>query len=558
MKKLSLFLRTLLVALIATFVLGCGGGGGAKFVGGLNVFVTDDMSTGYDHIWVVLKKIEVQDDTGAFFTVYQNTSGEVIDLVSLNDGSPLFRYMSTHALPIGSYTGARVTMDTDLSVVVSGDTTATACVFDATFDAGSGNSAVSYSFSTPMSYLGADGVAIDFDLPNWERVGTTVTPAIVEGDDTNASDPNRNEEEDYQGTVSGLDGTAPSQSFTMTGAEGTFHVTTDANTFIYRENASGSPALANNLRVEVTGVFVVADGAILARSVKIEDSNSSDTDDKQVSGATENVDDVAQTFDVSADEIEGFVPSALVVHVQTSTSTRFMTEGGLPMTQGEFYVLIGGGSQQVEVEGTYDSGSNTMTAAKVRLHPEDGDENEVEAYGTVASFNSGTKTIVLTVQSWMGFASSNGASLSVVTDGSTEFEDENGDGLNETDFYAALVNGAAVEVEGVFDGTSLLASEVHIEALDGTPEPEAKGYVTAFDETGDTITVTLIEWRGFTSSFGTSVTIDTSSASEFEDINGATLTKAQFYAGLEVGTVVKAEGTYSAGTVTASKAELDD
>lgn len=552
---LLLFIATA-VGLIASLV-GCGGGGVAS-IGGLNVFLTDSMATGYDHIWVTVKKIEVQDDIGTFYTLMESTDGEVVDLTNLTDGSARFLFVGTEALPLGLYTAVRVTLSTNLTVLLTGDSTGLDCVFDPSIDAGGGLSQISFDLTTPISFLGSDDLAIDFDLPNWNRSANVVTPVLAQGDTSTIDDPARHESEDYHGTISSLSGIIPIQTLTLTGIDGTFAVETDANTVVYNEDASANPALANGKRVEVTGIFIAFDGRILASSIKIEDDDITDADDDKVKGVTTNVSAILHTFDVTPEEADGFVPPDAVVHIQTSVDTKFFGPGLVPVTQEVWYDILLAGAVEVEVEGVYNATENVLVAAKVKLHHEDGDDHEATAYGFVTSINSGAGSFAMTLDTWFGFSSSNGTSLSIVTGLDTAFEDEDGNLLTSEAFFVMLVNGAFMEVEGVIDGGVLHASEVKIEALDGSAEPQARGYVSAFNEGADTITLSLVEWHGFTSSFGESITISTASASEFRNLGGDSVTKAAFFALLESGVVVKAKGTFSVDTLTASRVEIND
>jgi hypothetical protein len=407
-----------------------------------------------------------------------------------------------------------------------------------------------------VALSGNDSIVVDFHLPDWNRVGDVVTPSLVRGDDSTLDDPSRHESEDYDGTLGSLSGTAPDQTFTLTRTNGAFQVMTDTDTIVYRENSSGDPALANGQRVEVRGTFDTTSNSLLATVIKIEDGT--DDDDDKVEGPTSNLDSNALTVDVSVREAEGFMPSDPFVHVQFSTSTRFFTKAGAPLTLSEMLVFLETGIA-VEAEGTYSAGTNTLTAAKIKLHPEDGDEHEAEAKGATSNESFLAGTFDLTLSTWFGFSGSVGDLIHVTTSGSTTFFNDSEDEITALEFYTAIQAGAFAEVEGVFDSGTIIADKAKLEDEGGGGgEPEAKGYVTSFNAIAGTVTIDLIEWFGFSGSFGASQVIQTNGSTEFLDADNNTMTQAEFFAGLSAGMVIDAKGSYAGGVLTATRARYDD
>lgn len=554
--KLRLTVTALLAASLLALVAGCGGGGGGGALGGLNVFITDDLSTGYDQIWVTVHQVEVQDTNGGFRTVFTSAEGVPVNLTSLNDGAPKFMFLGNKGVPSGDYTGVRVTMARALTLVPTGSATGDACTFDASLNFGTDQSRASFSFASNLALSGNSSVVVDFDLPNWQRSGNTVTPALKLGDTATLSNLSRHEFEDYHGTVGSLSGTAPDQTFTLQRATGSFQVVTDTNTVIYEEDASGSPALANGQRVEVRGKFDTTSNSLIASAIKIEDAN--DNDEDKVVGGTSNLDTVALTVDVAAQRVEGFLPSDPIVHVQFSAGTRFFTKSGAPLTLSEMLGFLATGIE-VEAEGVYDANTNVLTAAKLKLHPEDGDDHEAEAKGAASNVNAIAGTFDLTLASWFGFSATAGQVIPVTTSGTTTYLNDNGDSISAADFFTAIQSGFFVEVEGRYENGTLVADKAKLEDEGGgAGQPEAKGYVASFDAGAGTVTVNLIEWFGFNGSFGSPQVIQTSGSTEFEDADGEPMTQAAFFAGLSNGTVIDAKGSYSGGVLNATRARYKD
>src|SRR5437762_31947 len=95
-------------------LVGCGGGsGGSATTGGnvpgnarVGIFVTDDLTADYDHVWVTIKKVELQ-GAGGSVTVYDDAAGRTVDLRALNDaGTQKFALLGEASIPAGTYASA--------------------------------------------------------------------------------------------------------------------------------------------------------------------------------------------------------------------------------------------------------------------------------------------------------------------------------------------------------------------------------------------------------------------------------------------------------------------
>ncbi|MCH7904812.1 MAG: DUF4382 domain-containing protein [Armatimonadetes bacterium] len=564
MQRLSRFriFAALTAILSIVFVLaGCGGGGGSLGAAGLNVFLTDDFSDDFDQVWVTVYQVEITDGAGGNTSVFTSADGVVVDLANLSDGAARFLYVGTGPLAADEYIAMRVTLGRDLTLVPTGLTSGEACTFDPAFDFGADQTRISFMFGGPFAFPVDETIVIDFDLSQWTKNLTVVTPVLTEGSTTGLDDQSRHEEDDYHGTVVGLSGTASSLTFTLNRPEGgSFSVVTDTDTVVYNEDGSASPTLANGQRVEVTGTFSPVNERILAISIKIEDGDLGDDDDFEVEGTTQDFVEANLAFDVLIREAEGFVPTEGIVHVEISQSTRFSTKSGISMTLGEMVALLNGGPLEVEVEGTYDEPSNTITATKMKLHFQGGGEHEAEARGTASNIDTDLGTFVLALQEWSGFSSSQGSGINVTTDGFTTFEGPDGEDWTSTQFFAEVENGGIVKVHGEFLDGTIMADRVKLRSADGSGDnhDDAEGYATAWNEALGTVTIDLTEWFGFEGTFGAEVVIQATGSTVYRALNGDTITKAAFFAALTTGAVVDAEGTYLEGVLTADKIRLED
>jgi hypothetical protein len=440
-------------------VIGCGGGGAGSGTAGRGpVFITDNLDD-HDHVWITLKKVVLTNASGDV-VVFDDSVGKTIDLRSLRDASGE-RYSFLASAPSGTYTGMKVTVDKTVVLYTSGSTTGVSREF-----AGNNGSTalLTIAFSTPKTIGNGNGFALDFDLSNWNDDGTFITgnPFLGEGQGNGLGDPSRHEREDFTGTLQNLSGTPPNQTFNLVRGTHSIAVITTDQTVVFNSNGLPSPVLANGKRVEVRGSFSVAQNALIATSVKIED-NIGEEDEDEVEGSASSIDANAGTFVVTVHEAHHFIPTMADINVVTNGSTVFFSHGGITLTKAEFFAALVNG-QEVEVEGSYDPNTNTLTAIKAKLEDGEGEggNHEVEVTGPTSAVNAQLGTFDVTAQEWEGVNLGNNHLVHVVTNGSTEFEHGN---MTAQQFFSALVGGQRVEVEGIFDANTrtLTATEAKLE-----------------------------------------------------------------------------------------------
>src|SRR5205807_2406879 len=86
-------IRVSFLLALPAFVVGCGGsgsssgnGGGSASTGGSSravpvaLFATDSPREDFDHVWITINKIDLVDQSGGVQTVYDDPTGETIDL----------------------------------------------------------------------------------------------------------------------------------------------------------------------------------------------------------------------------------------------------------------------------------------------------------------------------------------------------------------------------------------------------------------------------------------------------------------------------------------------
>lgn len=379
-------LTAMCVLLGAMSLAGCGGGGSGSSSTGTRkvaVLATDSFREDYDQVWATIYKVELlPEGGGAPVVVFDDPTGRQIDLKTLRDATGArFAFLGDASVPAGNYTGVRFALGSEMRLVEHGKTVVKPMPLSSTLPLDSaGHPQVTVNFPAPRA-LGSSGdpVVIDFDLANFILKDGKLTPSVVEGDRSGLSDPSRHEHEDYKGAVSELSGSAPTQTFVLNRGRGmSVTVATTAATAIY-----GSGSLDNGKVVEVTGRYNPTTDRLVATKIEVkgagEDSNESEgSHAPEVKGSVGSVSATAGTFSVTLRKAKGFAPNVTTINVITSPTTVFRTDGGRTKTSVEFFALLTGAAK-VEVEGTYDATSNTLTATKAKVENESNDggwENE--------------------------------------------------------------------------------------------------------------------------------------------------------------------------------------
>ncbi len=436
-------LNQLFIGILALVAVGCGGGGGgATSIGGggtatLSVYASDSLNTDYRQVWVKLHRISVGDRT-----VFSSIPGKVLDLKSLRDaGGARFAFLDDSTLPAGRHDDVKVELDKELTLVPVGSTTGQVRQFSDAYDlvGTPGRSQLKIAGPNTLA-VGRQALVVDFDLANWNLDATGRVVALVKrGDDRGIDDRGRHEHEDYGGSVSGLSGTAPNQTFTLSRTGMSLAVRTDASTRVFNESGAANPRLSNGLRVEVMGTFVA--GVLLAASVKVEDEAGEAP--HHLKGAITAASAGAGTFEVTVTRARGFVPDRSSYQVATTGATRYLSDAGVPMTKADFFAAATVGTA-LEAEGTVSGG--TLTAVKVKLENE---QNEAEIKGSVTSVNTGASELTISAQSWFGVSLSAGASVRLTTSAATTYRLGNAT-VTKPQFFAGMSVGRIVEAKGSY------------------------------------------------------------------------------------------------------------
>ena len=470
---------------------GCGGGGGgssplssapppsqtASAVVG--VFATDSFSEAYDHVWVTIHQVEVESSNGTAQTVFDDAQGKTIDLKTLRDATgQRFALLGAGKIDASTATGIKVTIDNSVLLFPAGASSGQATpVDDAVAHDGQGHAVLSFPLTAPRSLgSGHDDLVVDFDLADFTVSGGKVRPVVKEGAKAGLDDPSRHEREEYKGVLSQLSGASPAFTFTLTREGSTISVVTDAQTTFFNADGTPNPKLAEGQTVAVRGLFDVPAQRLTASEVKIRPAGG-EQEPAEVEGVPGAVNAGAGTFTLTAHQVERLVPMQTTVNIVTGSSTVFRAKGGITLTAADFFAGLAT-AQAVEVEGTYDAASNTLTATRAKLENEaegghgggagggagggdhGGAASGVEAEGNATAIDASANTFLLASPSeWEGFVPASGG-VSVVTTASTVYGDGAGGALTAPQFFAGLAASPQVKVRGTLAGATVTASEL--------------------------------------------------------------------------------------------------
>lgn len=357
---------------------GCGGGGSSSRAR-VAAYASDDFSDDYSQVWATILKVELIDAQGNSAVLFDDAAGNLVDLASLHDATgPRYSFLGTGSIPTGNYVKSRVTFKPTLSLLPKNGTTLQTVEVHANVARDSaGNAVVTHNLEAERHFAeGDDDLVVDFDLARFNLSGGKLIPTLVEGSRSGLRDKSRHESDDWEGTVSGLSGTFPSQTFTIARGSTTLAVVTSDATVVYSKGTAAGAMLANGQKVEVRGVFDAAARTISATSVKIEDSSSGSSDSDEVKGAPSDIDAANAKFKVTIEKAEGFVPDRAVVSVSMGANAIYRGERGAVLTASDFFNKLSS-EPYVEVEGLYDPATGILTATRAKLeHGRPGHEHE--------------------------------------------------------------------------------------------------------------------------------------------------------------------------------------
>ncbi len=566
LRKLTLTLSGTILSSLLIGLVGCGGGSGSTVgLGGsssTSLFVTDNLSTTYDSVWITAYQVDLTTATGST-TIFSDPVGYSVNVRALNDGQARYMFLSSMKTPAGSYTGAKITLSKTIQLYLTGATTATTAQFPDSYNgAVAGQSLISISFPTPESVSGTGKIALDFDLANWNLISGKVVPVIKRGDKAGIDDPTRHDANFYRGTISALTGTAPTQTFTLTSEmAATVNVTTNDKTVLVDESGSATPTLTNGQALDVKGKFDSTTNTLVAEGIHIKDPNA--TMKARLEGLVTAQDAVAGTVTVNAALCGGFAPTTKSVTVQVSDATQFFDGNGKVVLKPDFFAALtaAGATAQIDAQGTYVPTTSILTATKVKIDADSHTSPSIEVEGLTSKVDATAKTFSVLLHEWHGWSFQPGFVLPVVTNGATLYFDHSETPMTSDAFWAAVANGLSVDAKGQIAGGVLTATKVGLRGSDGHggDGSEARGTVSVPNLAAGTFSLKVFDASGFTIVNGTTIPVQTTATTKYFGHDHNVITKAQFFAGRPMGeTHAEISGTWDGTTFTMVGGSLRD
>lgn len=258
--------------------------------------------------------------------------------------------------------------------------------------------------------------------------------------------------------------------------------------------------------------------------------------------------------------IEGEI-SELAGTVPTQTFTLLPKDGDdrkVPVTTNDKTVVVAASNsdsptlangQKVEVVGSFDTTTKTFVAQLIRIRP----ATVVAEQGARGVISDATATtgFKLSVREAFGFVPAE-RKINVTTTADTMFYDNSGAALTADDFYkqVAATTEPSAKIVGTYDKASntFAATRVIFDKPEAPRNVSVVGKVTEiFPSTG--FRINLLEWEGFAGSASISAKVNVKDTTQYQDIDGSSLTKDQFFAAIAVGKVAAAKGQLASGGV---------
>jgi len=447
----------LLASIVGSLLLtGCGGGGSAAGGGGggnMSLFAVDDMNTGYDHVWVTIDKVDLV-GAGSTTNVFDATAsgGKVVDLRTLHDGNGArFLLLGGCNTPAGSYTGINITLAPSVTVVPTGASTGVA----ATFSGATGPTFVMSLTFPAQNISSTNKVVVDFNLANWTLSGTTVSAPnnayLALGSTTGITDPTRHEPSDYDGAVSGVTGSAPTQTFTLTDGSHSMNVATSASTVLTNSDGSSNPALDNGEKVDVVGTYDTTNNVLNATNIRIH-IGSDRSHAPMAHGLVTAFDPVANTITVAVHDCDEFQPTSTSLTINVDANTLFFGPTGVTDTHDQFFAALVANTSKVYAIGNLNG--STFTATKIEIQG-DGSGHELAVHGPASNVNATAFTFDVTASQSEGDDEVGSTTvLHVVTNSNTKFVNS-GQLVDQPTFFNSLSTQSNVMVRGSLDKSTM-------------------------------------------------------------------------------------------------------
>ncbi len=433
----------LILTPIALALAACGGGGGGSDTtstsgsGTVSLVVTDNLTLDYAEVWVTVEKITATDNQGNTVTLYQDTTGQAINLSQLANIGAL---IDAQTIPAATYTQFNITLANNISLVAAVGGAQTNATFDQT-----GNASVVFNVNGSLVVAANQptSLVLDFDLARFTYNATTntVDPTIVQ-----TTAPLNQTVATMQGTIQAV---ANANQLTLTPATGGAAITvklhaqaTVVNTI---NNTLGTDftGLQAGQSVIISGIYDAATLTLTARHV-LHGSSQGINARHEVEGIVVSFDGANMTLNV---EEASFIPGSNVIGI-ANTANAFYSAGSVAM------IAVG---QQIEYKGNWDGTTFTAVFGEIDGAPRNGGsyvDDYAEIEGNISVINGDTVSLLV----------SSSEHVNGINQGDTVTIDVSSAWFKEGN-RACLTSGAQIEAKGgMTDATSMMATTVEFDA----------------------------------------------------------------------------------------------
>ena len=176
-------------------------------------------------------------------------------------------------------------------------------------------------------------------------------------------------------------------------------------------------------------------------------------------GTSSNPDNQAGTFDYLVSQVSGLdLSHSTPVHLTVTANTIFKDAGGNTINLDQFFLVLGGGTQNLNISGVATLPAGTLAISEVDVQA----AAQPDAIGATSAPNADGGTFVLTISEHHGFNPADGPMNVVLTD-SSALKGPQGISINKAQFYSYLSERSrTTKVTGTYSDGTFTASKVEL------------------------------------------------------------------------------------------------
>jgi len=295
-------------------------------------------------------------------TVFKDSGGRLIDLKALSNlEKPGFAFFGAAPQTITQALRIQILLDKNVSVEVGGKSKQLQIVDSQNFEKKYARVLVNLKPQPAIQSL-----VIGFNTDKLETdKGGRLSVKGGEGDSAGLEDPARQIAVPIEGTIAGIGGVAPAQTFGLALADKTtLHSAKSADTLIFDPTGKKVDVLAEAVQARAMGRFVMTSQTFVVDTVRVLDKKSAAANPASAEGTASAYDAENKVLSVQPVMLNGFAAEG-AVKVAFNDKTEVATVTGEKVE--DVAKAIGEKGIEVEVRGAYDEKTKKFTASQVIL-----------------------------------------------------------------------------------------------------------------------------------------------------------------------------------------------